>query len=206
LSHSLWIYFLLVLGIVALPGMDMAYVVSNALAGGARSAAAAIAGIVLGGMVHVLAAAIGITALLASYPHMLRVLVLAGTAYMGWMGFQFLLARPSASGEKAVSPLHAASVFRCGAATCLSNPKAYAFMLAVFPSFLVSTGSALALRAAELGAITATTQIAVYGAAAAAALRLHRSLGPGPASLVWMQRSVGAIMVVSAAVLVHGWL
>ena len=96
LNPSLWLYALLVLGIVALPGMDMAYVVSSGLAGGARCAAAAIAGVVVGGMVHVVTATLGITALLASSPRMLRVLVLAGAAYMAWMGLQLLRARPAA--------------------------------------------------------------------------------------------------------------
>ena len=206
MNHTLWLYFLLVLGIVALPGMDMAYVVSSALAGGIRCAAAAIAGIVVGGMVHVFTATIGITALLAANPHMLRVLVLIGAAYMGWMGLQFLWIRPAAALEKARPTLQGASVFRCGAVTCLVNPKAYAFMLAVFPSFVNSEGRALALRAAELSGITALTQIAVYGAAALAALRLHRSLGPSRSSLTWMQRAVGAIMVASAAIMARGWL
>lgn len=205
MTHSLWLYFLLVLGIVALPGMDMAYVVSNALAGGVRRAAAAIAGIVVGGMVHVLTAAIGITALLVSCPHLLRLLVLTGATYMGLMGLRFLRVRPAAPAEKARRAIQGASVFRYGAVTCLVNPKAYAFMLAVFPSFLDSEGSALALRAAELSAITAATQIAVYGAAALGALQLRRSIGPGPESQAWMQRAVGLIMVASAAFLAHGW-
>jgi threonine/homoserine/homoserine lactone efflux protein len=206
LSHGLYLYFLLVLGIVALPGMDMAYVVSSALAGGARCAAAAIAGIVLGGIVHVLAAAIGITALLTTYPRMLRVLVLLGTGYMGWMGFRLLRVRPSASVEEPRPPLRSAGVFKYGAATCLVNPKAYAFMLAVFPSFLNPAGSARVLRVAELGSITATTQIAIYGVAAVTALRLRGSFGPSPTSRAWMQRVVGTIMVVSAVVLARGWL
>jgi threonine/homoserine/homoserine lactone efflux protein len=205
MSQSLWFYFLLVLGVVILPGMDMAYVVSSALAGGARCGAAAIAGIVVGGMVHVLAATIGITALLATYPHALKVLVLLGAAYMAWIGVQFFRVRPADSVEQARPSLRGGSAFRYGAVTCLVNPKAYAFMLAVFPSFIDLRGSALALRAIELSGITAATQITVYGAAAAIALRLRRSFGPSRSLAAWMQRTVGVVMVVSAAILAHGW-
>jgi threonine/homoserine/homoserine lactone efflux protein len=202
----LWLYALLVLGIVALPGMDMAYVVSSGLAGGARCAAAAIAGVVVGGMVHVVTATLGITALLASSPRMLRVLVLAGAAYMAWMGLQLLRARPAAPAGGVRPALRGASVFRYGAVTCLVNPKAYAFMLAVFPTYLNASGGALALRAAELSGITAITQVTVYGAAAVMALRLRRTFDPGPAAQVWMQRVVGTLMVVSAGILAWGWL
>jgi threonine/homoserine/homoserine lactone efflux protein len=206
LNHSLWLYFLLVLGIVALPGMDMAYVVSSALTGGARFAAAAIAGVVIGGVVHVLTATVGVTALLASSPHMLRVLVLVGAAYMGWVGLQFLWVPPAADAGLARTVPQGASVFRYGVLTCLVNPKAYAFMLAVFPSFLSGEWGTHALRAVELSAITAGTQLVVYGAAAAAALQLRRSFVPGARSQTWMRRVVGLIMVASAAILARGWL
>jgi threonine/homoserine/homoserine lactone efflux protein len=205
MNHSLWLYFLLVLGVVALPGMDMAYVVSSALAGGVRGVTAAIAGIVVGGMVHVLTATIGITALIATFPNLLRVVVLLGAVYMAWMGIQFLRARPATTPVEAQPAFKGASVFKYGAITCLVNPKAYAFMLAVFPSFLVLRGGGLVLRAAEISLITATTQIAVYGSAAAVALRLHRMFRPTAASQVWMQRTVGGIMLVSAAILARGW-
>jgi|CZKI01.1.fsa_nt_gi threonine/homoserine/homoserine lactone efflux protein len=206
MDQSLWLYFLLVLGIVALPGMDMAYIVSSALAGGARCAVSAIAGVVAGGMVHVLTAAIGLTALLAAFPHALRVLVLLGAAYMAWMGCQFFRTRPATASTEATPALQSSSVFRYGAMTCLVNPKAYAFMLAVFPSFLHSDRGSLALRAAELSGLTVATQIAVYGATAFVALRMHRRFASSPATQEWMQRTVGAIMIVSAAILAHGWL
>src|ERR1022692_454625 len=193
MDQSLWLYFLLVLGIVALPGMDMAYIVSSALAGGARCAVSAIAGVVAGGLGHVLTAA-------------LRVLVLLGAAYMAWMGCQFFRTRPATASTEATPALQSSSVFRYGAMTCLVNPKAYAFMLAVFPSFLHSDRGSLALRAAELSGLTVATQIAVYGATAFVALRMHRRFASSPATQEWMQRTVGAIMIVSAAILAHGWL
>src|SRR5580704_7142094 len=189
MNHSLWLYFLLVLAIVAVPGMDMAYVVSSAWAGGARAAAAAI----------------GITAVLASFPRVLRVLALAGAAYMAWIGWQFLRARPPREGKEPRPPPRGASVFQYGAVTCLVNPKAYAFMLAVFPSFLHSEGRTLALRAAAMSGITAATQTAIYGAAAVAALTMHRRFAPEPAWQAGIQRAVGVIMVISAALLAYGW-
>ncbi len=166
---------------------------------------AAIAGIVVGGMVHIVTATIGITTLVAAFPHLLRVFVLLGAIYMAWMGVQFLRVRPASASVEAQPAVKGSSIFNYGAVTCLVNPKAYAFMLAVFPSFLISHGSALVLRAAELSAITAATQVAIYGSAAIVALRLHRRYQPSPRSQAWMQRIVGGIMVASAAIIAYGW-
>jgi threonine/homoserine/homoserine lactone efflux protein len=204
-NHSLWLYFLLVFGVVALPGMDMAYVAGSALAGGVRSAAAAIGGIVSGGIVHVVTATLGVTALLVAFPHALRVLVLAGAAYMAWMGLQFIRSRPAAP-VASDADVRRRSVFRYGAVTSLVNPKAYAFMLAVFPSFLNSAARPLVLQAAALSAITIATQVVVYGTVAFAVLLMHRRFGPSPGSRLWLQRAVGVIMVASAALLARGWL
>ncbi len=206
MNNSLSLYFLLVFGVIVLPGMDMAYVVTSALAGGARAAAAAIAGIVAGGVVHVVTATIGVTALLTAFPHALRLLVLAGAAYMAWMGSQFIRARPATPAEEVRAAIPGGSVFRYGAMTSLVNPKAYAFMLAVFPSFLHSAARPVAVQAAMLSAIAASTQIVVYGSVAFATLQMHRRLGPRAGSRVWMQRVVGVIMVVSAVILARGWL
>jgi threonine/homoserine/homoserine lactone efflux protein len=205
MNHGLWLYFLLVLGVVALPGMDMAYVVSSALAAGGRGAAASIAGIVVGGMVHILTATIGITVVISEFPHLLRVLVLLGALYMAWMGYQLLRVRPASAATVQQPVLKGSSIFNYGVVTCLVNPKAYAFMLAVFPSFLTSHGSALVLTAVELSAITATTQIAIYGTAAVVALHLHRRFQPSATSQAWMQRVVGGIMVASAVIIARGW-
>ncbi len=206
MNASLWLFFLLVLGVIALPGMDMAYVVASALAGGARVAAAAVAGIVVGGAVHVVTATLGVSALLAAFPHALRLLVLAGAAYMAWMGLHLMRFHAEARAGDAPAAIREDAAFRYGVVTCLVNPKAYAFMLAVFPAFLHTAARPVALQAVALGAIAASTQAAVYGGVAFLALRLRHRFDPRSSSRTWMQRGVGSIMLVSAAFLARGWL
>ena len=58
--ETLWLFALLVFGIIAVPGMDMAFVLSSALADGRRGGFAALAGIVTGGFAHVLMGALGV--------------------------------------------------------------------------------------------------------------------------------------------------
>jgi len=66
LSHTshFWLYFVLVAGIIALPGMDMAFVMASSLVDGRRAGAAAVAGIVAGGVIHVAMASLGVGLLL----------------------------------------------------------------------------------------------------------------------------------------------
>ena len=99
-SPDLWLFFVLVFGVIVLPGMDMAYVAGSALTAGLRGGAAAVAGIVAGGMLHVAVGATGIAALLVLWPAGFDVLLVGGTAYMAWIGWSILRASataPSAS-------------------------------------------------------------------------------------------------------------
>src|SRR5689334_3399865 len=89
-SAALWIYFLLVFGVILLPGMDMAYVLASALTGGWRSGLAAVAGIVSGAVFHMAAAVLGVSALLQFYPAAFDMLLLAGAGYLAWIGFSIV--------------------------------------------------------------------------------------------------------------------
>jgi GST-like protein len=82
-SPDLWLYFVLVLGVIALPGMDMAYVATNALVGGWRAGFTAVAGIVAGGVVHVAVAATGIAVVLSLWPPAFDAMLVAGAQRLG---------------------------------------------------------------------------------------------------------------------------
>ena len=64
-ATQLWLFFALVFGIVVLPGMDMAFVLGSALAGGRRTGLAAVAGLVVAGACQVVVGTLGVSALLA---------------------------------------------------------------------------------------------------------------------------------------------
>ncbi len=193
-APSLWLYFFLVAGIVALPGMDMAYVAASSLGGGRRAGLAATAGIVGAGFVHVAAGLSGLALLLQTWPALFNVLLLAGSVYLGWLGWQ--IARSPADGLQPET-LHHRRYFAHGALTALLNPKAYLFGLMVLPAF--GAGASLA-RGLQLMAITAGTQLLIYGAVAWLAgtrrLRGHALLN----------RGVGALLLATAAwTLARGW-
>jgi threonine/homoserine/homoserine lactone efflux protein len=162
---ALWLFFLLVAGIVALPGLDMAFVLASAASGGRRAGFAAIGGIVAGGIVHVVMATLGIAVVLRVIPGAFNAVLVVGAAYMGWIGWS-IARRRGAAAPNVETTAATIATFRRGALTNLLNPKAYLFTLAVFPQFMRSEFGPLWLQAAEMSAIIIVTQVTIYGAVA----------------------------------------
>jgi threonine/homoserine/homoserine lactone efflux protein len=201
-SH-LWLFFLLVLGIVLLPGLDMACVLGSTLASGRRAGFAAVGGIVAGGVVHVAVAGTGVAVVLAAAPALFNVLLLAGALYVAWIGVA--LARHGVALAAAAAPAGVAW-FRRGALTNLLNPKAYAFMLAVFPQFVRAELGPVWRQALLLGAIISVTQAGVYGALVAGAARARGWAERRPGALAALGRGVGAVLIAAAiATLASAW-
>lgn len=216
-SHSLWLFFLLTLGIIALPGMDMAYIVGHTMQSGRRGGAMALSGIVAGGLVHVALNLTGLSALLMLLPGAYRGLLVIGAVYLAWIGWQMLStawrappATPSSSSDTpAPTPEPTRSslrIFASGMANCLLNPKAYAFMLAVFPAFLQTRERGLLPQALCLTAIIAGNQIVIYGAILLATLRARgQAAGDGR----WRRGVAGAmgalLMALAASTLAGAW-
>lgn len=195
----LWLYFLLVAGIIVLPGMDMAFVMASSLVDGRRGGAMAVAGIVAGGVVHVAMGALGVGLLLVSTPRVFQALLLAGALYVGWIGWSLVRGAAALGEVRAVPSRSPWSIFRRAVLTCLLNPKAYVFMVAVFPQFLRVDPGAVLARTVALSGITAATQLAVYGGVALAAARLRGWLVVNGPAQVGLGRVVGVMLIAAAA-------
>jgi threonine/homoserine/homoserine lactone efflux protein len=218
-SAQLGVFALLVLGVMVLPGLDMACVLGNTLSGGRRRGFAALAGVVAGGLVHVVLAALGISVVLKLFQAVFNAMLLAGALYIAWIGVSLLRAASSApapdtaragDGESLRAPVPAAAspaaAFRQGLATCLLNPKAYLFMLAVFPQFLQPAPGTLWLQVAVLWLVIAANQAAVYGGLALLAGQVRDWLGRSPGAGLFGARVVGVLLLgVAVFTGVEGW-
>jgi len=123
------------------PGPDVLYIVTNALKSGVRAGMVAALGIVSGCLVHVFAAALGVSALLATSATAFTVLKWLGAAYLVWMGIKLLLARGGAAlvpSDVVVSqaPVKLRRVYLRGFLTNVLNPKVALFFLAFLPQFI----------------------------------------------------------------------
>jgi threonine/homoserine/homoserine lactone efflux protein len=205
-TQHLWLYALLVLGIVVLPGMDMAFVLASSLADGARSGLAAVAGTVVGGFVHVLASALGIGLLLQAWPALFNALLMAGGLYVAWMGWQIWRGASALATVLAGAPRPLAATFGRAVLTCLMNPKAYLFCLAVVPQFIRPGWGPIALQGFVLFLIGALAQVLVYGSMALAAGRVRDWLAGNADTQIATGRMVGALLIATAAwTLFSGW-
>ncbi len=199
-TSQLWLFFLMVLGVVVLPGMDMAFIAANALAGGPRRGLLAVAGVIAGAAVHVAASALGIGIVLLAVPALFNAMLLAGAAYIAWIGIT-LLRMKSAAGALPVAQAAATgwATFRQAALTNLLNPKAYLFMFAVFPQFFRPGAGSAATHAVVLWLICGSTQALVYGPIALAAGGAATGLATRPRLQLIVVRAAGAMLLLGAA-------
>jgi threonine/homoserine/homoserine lactone efflux protein len=194
-SENLWLFFTLLFGIIIVPGMDMIFVLANTLTRGRTAGMAATAGIMTGGLVHSLYGALGVGLLASFMPRLFTPLLVLGAAYMAWIGFSLMKSSITVDGVEPADSRSNWEAFRRGAITCLVNPKAYLFMLAVYPQFLRPDFGPLVSQAAVMALMTAGTQLAVYGGLAAAAGKAREFLVGNGSVTVWIGRAAGLLLV-----------
>lgn len=204
--ENLSLFLILLFGIIIVPGMDMVFVLASSLTGGRPSGLAATAGIVAGGVVHTLYAALGVGLLIELVPSLFNTLLLAGALYIAWIGIQLVRSSITIGGVGTLDEVPLWVSFRRGAMTCLLNPKAYLFMLAVYPQFLKPEFGPVWSQAAVMAVMIAATQLAIYGGLAIAAGKSRDWLVESPQATAILGRSVGALLIaVAALTLWQGW-
>jgi threonine/homoserine/homoserine lactone efflux protein len=196
--HELWLFIISGLLLNVTPGPDTAYILGRSVQLGWRGGAAAALGIGAGCLVHVFAAALGISALLAASSTAFTAVKWAGAAYLCFMGVKMLLSRPDAPAED-VAPQHKAislaQVFRQGALTNILNPKVALFFLAFLPQFVAADSPHKAAAFLLLGLIFVFNgTLWCLGVAAFAARAAGRIRQSGQA-LRWINRALGGLFV-----------
>jgi threonine/homoserine/homoserine lactone efflux protein len=198
-TQSLWIFAILLFGIIVVPGMDMFFVIANSLTRGRRAGLSAVSGIMVGGAVHTLFGALAVGVLTQLPSTLFQVMILTGAAYMAWIGYALLRSSVTVEGIGGTSTRSDWVAFRQGLVTCLLNPKAYLFVLAVFPQFMRPDYGPIWQQAVVMGAMTVAMQFVIYGALALAAGQGRDALVGHPSATVWIGRSTGALFFAAAA-------
>ncbi len=163
-------FLLTTLIIVATPGTGALYTLAAALGGGRRSAIIAAFGCTLGIIPHMLAAALGLAALVAAEPRLFEAIRYAGIAYLVWMAIG--LWRSGLAADPAAEPRQEAwRIIRKAVLINLLNPKLSLFFLAFLPQFVTPADPAplvtMALLSLVFMAVTFVV-FALYGVAASA--------------------------------------
>jgi threonine/homoserine/homoserine lactone efflux protein len=197
-SDALWIYLVLVFGIIVVPGMDMLFVLANALTGGRRAGFAATGGIMAGGVAHTIFGATAVGVLTRLSPGLLSALVLVGATYMAWIGITLMRTAITVDAVGRANARSQSVAFRQGLVTCLLNPKAYLFTFSVFPQFIRQEYGPVWSQALVIGLITVLMQLTIYGGLALAAGRSRDFLVASPQITIWIGRGAGLLFLVVA--------
>jgi len=126
-------FFGLALTFLITPGISHLLMLSNSLAYGARRALATAAGDLSANTLQMLAAGLGVAALITKAPTIFLIIKWAGVAYLIYLGLKMIFGTHKISAKKAVS---AAQLYQQGFFTSASNPKAVVFFAALFPQFI----------------------------------------------------------------------
>jgi len=143
---------------VLTPGPNMIYLLSRSICQGRKAGVVSLFGVAAGFLVHMLAAALGISALFLGVPLAFEVLKWLGAAYLLWLAWQAV--RPGAGSPFEPRPLPPdppPKLFAMGLLTNLLNPKIAFFYLSIFPQFISPERGSVLVQSMVLG----LTQVAV---------------------------------------------
>jgi threonine/homoserine/homoserine lactone efflux protein len=195
-THHLGLFILSGLLLNLTPGQDTLYIVGRTMSQGRRAGLLSVLGISSGSVIHTLAAAFGLSAILATSAMAFTVVKLVGAGYLVYLGVRMLLDRTTA-------PVSAREferesdwpIYRAGLLTNVLNPKVALFFMAFLPQFVEPAAGSRVVPFLMLGAIfifngTLWCLILVAGASA-----MSRRLRESPSMSVILRRTTGAIFV-----------
>jgi threonine/homoserine/homoserine lactone efflux protein len=134
------------------PGPDMLYVIGRSVGQGRKAGVVSALGIFAGCWVHILAAAVGVAALLRSSPLAFNIVRYAGAGYLIYLGAKIILQRAQLTAQE-LAPEDLPNIFRQGVITNVLNPKVALFFLAFLPQFVDARRGSVALAIVLLGLI-----------------------------------------------------
>ena len=184
------------------PGQDTMFIIGQSLTGGRRAGVAAAVGISLGSVCHTLAAALGLSAILATSALAFSIVKLVGASYLVLLGLRLMLATPVNSRSDAgaaASGLRPQAVLRQGILTNLLNPKVALFFLAFLPQFIDPASETKTLAFLALGASFIATGLAWSLVLATLAAQLQHFFERNPRVRTVIDRAVGSLFVVLGA-------
>jgi threonine/homoserine/homoserine lactone efflux protein len=185
--------------LAATPGPGMLYVLSRTLAGGRREGILSSLGTFLGGMVHVFAAAAGLSIVLATSAVVFSIVKFAGAGYLVYLGLKMILtSRRDVNSESITVTLSKGSPFLQGIVTEVLNPKTALFFLSFIPQF-VSKHNGAFWGFVILGLISVSLNTLGDFLAVGLAAPLKQLFARSPTAQIRQRQASGAAMIALGA-------
>jgi len=194
---QLALFFAAALMLAVTPGPGIFYVAARSLAGGRAEGVASSFGTGLGGMAHVVAGALGVSAIVLASAELFTALKLLGAAYLAWIGFRTIQSarRDAAIALGGAPSVGARRAFRDGVLVEALNPKTAAFFLAFVPQFVDPVRGSVALQFVLLGFLSVTLNTVADVVVAVAAGRIRDGAAARPALIRRLREASGAAMI-----------
>jgi threonine/homoserine/homoserine lactone efflux protein len=184
------LFLLAALVIAAVPGPGIFYVAARTLSGGKSAGIASTFGTALGGLVHVIAGGLGVSAIILASAELFTVLKFAGAVYLVWLGIKTFREARELLPQKVIA-VGTQRVFREGVMVEALNPKTAAFFLAFIPQFIDPAGGYPALQFITLGLISVALNTLVDFIVVLMASTAHSGLTRRPQLLQRLRQGSG---------------
>jgi threonine/homoserine/homoserine lactone efflux protein len=194
--HDYWLFVATGVLLNLTPGQDTLYILGRSIAQGRQIGVASALGISSGGVVHTLAAALGLSAVLATSASAFVALKVVGAVYLVYLGVRMLITRTSAAGSTDIAGLvNVWTAFRQGMLTNVLNPKVALFFLALMPQFIepdspTKVGAFLVLGLTFLSTGTVWCLVLALGAS-----RVRSFFASRPRALHGLSQMSGALFI-----------
>ena len=151
-GHRFVLFFAAAVVLAITPGPGIFYVLARSLAGGKREGIRSSLGTFIGGLFHVLAAALGVSAVLATSAVAFHTVKYAGAAYLVYLGIRMIRTRDA--GLEVAASVPSQRAFQQGILTEALNPKTALFFLSFIPQFIAPAAGHVFLQFIVLGTIS----------------------------------------------------
>lgn len=195
-TNNFWVFALAGLMLNLTPGNDMIYVATRSAGQGVKAGIVSALGITAGCMVHILAAVIGLSAILAQSAVAFEVIKYAGAAYLIYLGIKALISKKKTlmiNGE--LQRYSYKKIFWQGVITNVLNPKVALFFLAFLPQFIDVTAEGAHWQILFLGTWFNTSGLLVNGLVALLFGRISGWLSRSPRFVQWQERITGLMLI-----------
>ncbi|PND38844.1 lysine transporter LysE [Paucibacter aquatile] len=182
------------------PGPDSLLIMARSASQGFRAGSAAALGVGSGTLVHVLAAALGLSALMAASSWAFGLVKLLGAAYLVYIGLSLLLRRAAAEGPREAAATlppkqSLRSIYLQGLLTNVLNPKVALFFLAFVPQFIAADAPSKPLAFVFLGLVFNLNGMLWCHFLAWSTAQASRRITASPRVVSWLNRAIGAVFL-----------
>ncbi len=146
--------------LVIIPGPNIVYIVTRGVHQGRAAGIASALGVEAATLIHVAAATLGLSAILASSATAFSVVKYAGAAYLLYLGVRALFGSDHEAAERTLAPMNLGQIYRQGVVVNALNPKTALFFLAFLPQFVDPARGSIAVQTLVLGILLAILGLA----------------------------------------------